>query len=141
MRFLRAWLSRIAGFIWPDRGERDFDAELRSHLELHIDDNLRAGMTPSEARRQALIKLGSPASVSEAHRDRRTLPRFESILQDVRHALRGIRRQPSFAAACITTLALGIGANTAIFSVVYGVLFAPLPYKNPEQLVSIWIRN
>ncbi len=141
MRVLRAWLFRVAGFLRPGRGEREFSDELQSHLDLHIADNLRAGMTPLEARRQALVKLGSVASVSEAHRDRRGVPWLESILQDARYALRGIRRQPAFAAACIATLALGIGANSAIFSVVNGVLFAPLPFPNPEQLVSIWIHN
>ena len=141
MRTLRAWWSRVAGFLRPGRGERDFAAEIESHLDHHIDDNMRAGMSPQEARRQALIKLGSVASVAEAHRERRGLPRLESILQDVRYAVRGMRRQPSFAAACIATLALGIGANSAIFSVVNAILFAPLPYDKPDQLVSIWIRN
>jgi putative ABC transport system permease protein len=141
MRSLRAWRSRVLGFIAPNRGEREFADELQSHLEHHIDDNLRAGMTPDEARRRALAKLGSVAGVREAHRDRRGLPVVESLMQDVRYALRGMRRQPSFAAACIATLALGIGANSAIFSVVNGVLFAPLPYDQPERLASIWIRN
>jgi len=141
MRTIRAWWSRLLGFVSPNRGERDFADELQSHLDLHIDDNIRAGMTPGEARRRALATLGSVASVSEAHRDRRGLPRIESIIQDARYALRGMRRNRSFAAACIGTLALGIGANSAIFSVVNGVLFAPLPYHEPERLVSIWIRN
>ena len=129
MRTLRAWWSRLLGFIAPNRGEREFADELQSHLDHHIDDNIRAGMTPDEARRRALVKLGSVASVKESHRDRRGLPVVESLMQDARYALRGIRRQPSFAAACIATLALGIGANSAIFSVVNGVLFAPLPYR------------
>ena len=141
MRRVRAWWSRVLGHLLPARGEREFADELQSHLDLHTDDNIRAGMSPQEARRRALVKLGSVASVAEAHRDRRGLPRLESILQDIRYAMRAIRRQPSFAAACIATLALGIGANSAIFSVVNGVLFAPLPYENPEQLVSVWIRN
>lgn len=141
MRWLRASLSRLAGFLRPGSGELDFDAELQSHLDLHIDDNVRSGMTPDEARRQALIKLGSPAAVRESHRERRGLPRLESIIQDVRYALRGMRRQPAFAAACVATLALGIGANAAIFSVVNGVLFAALPFEDPGRLVSIWIRN
>ena len=138
MRPLRAWLSRLGGFLRPAPGERDFAAEIESHLDHHIDDNIRAGMTPSEARRQALIKLGSVASVAEAHRDRRGLPWIESILQDIRYALRGLVRNRGFAVASIATLAIGIGINSAIFSVVNGVLFAPLPYAHPEQLITIW---
>ena len=135
---LRAWLVRIAGFLWPRSGEREFADELQSHIDLHVADNLRAGMTPGEARRQALIKLGSVASVKEAHRDRRGLPALESLGQDLRHAVRGMAHNRAFAIACVVTLALGIGVNTAIFSVVHGVLFAPLPYAKPEQLITIW---
>ena len=137
-RTLRAWLARILGFVRPQSGERDFADELQSHIELHVADNIRAGMTPAEARRYALLKLGSVASVKEAHRDRRGLPAFESVIQDVRYAIRGLARNRAFAVACILTLALGIGVNSAIFSVVNGVLFAPLPYARPEQLITIW---
>ena len=70
MRAIRAWWARIAGFVSPGHGERDFDAELQAHLDLHIDDNLRAGMAPDEARRRAITRIGSIASVKEAHRDR-----------------------------------------------------------------------
>ena len=73
MRILRAWLRRVTGFLLPGAGEREFADELQSHLDLHTADNIRAGMHPDEARRVALVKLGSPASVSEAHRDRRGL--------------------------------------------------------------------
>jgi putative ABC transport system permease protein len=138
MRSLRAWWSRIIGFLLPARGEREFADELKSHLQLHIDDNLRAGLAPDEARRQALIKLGSPAGVAEAHRERRGLPGVEAVLQDARYALRGINRNRGFAIASIATLAIGIGINSAIFSVVNGVLFAPLPYANPDRLITIW---
>ena len=137
-RSLRAWLARIAGFLRPGSGEREFADELQSHIDLHVADNVRAGMAPAEARRQAFIKLGSVASVTEAHRDRRGLPALESLFQDLRHAVRGFARNRAFAIACVVTLALGIGVNTAIFSVVHGVLFAPLPYEKPEQLITIW---
>src|SRR5687767_5029414 len=137
-RPLRAWLARIAGFVRPQHGERDFADELQSHIDLHVADNIRAGMTPGEARRDALIKLGSVASVKEAHRERRGLPALESVIQDVRYAVRGLSRNRAFAVACILTLALGIGVNRAIFSVVNGVVFAPLPYAKPEQLITIW---
>src|SRR5687767_6629837 len=137
-RPLRAWLARIAGFVRPQHGERDFADELQSHIDLHVADNIRAGMTPGEARRDALIKLGSVASVKEAHRERRGLPALESVIQDVRYAVRGLSRNRAFAVACILTLALGIGVNSAIFSVVNAVLFAPLPYEKPEQLITIW---
>jgi predicted permease len=138
MRTLRAWWSRVLGFLAPRRGEREFDAELQSHLEHHIDDNLRAGMTPLEARRHALMKIGSVAATAEAHRDRRGLPAVDAVLQDVRYALRGLVRNRGFAAAAILTLAIGIGVNSAIFSVVNGVIFAPLPYARPDQLITIW---
>ena len=137
-RTLRAWLARILGFVRPQHGERDFADELQSHIDLHVADNIRAGMTPAEARRYALIKLGSVASAKEAHRDRRGLPVFESVIQDLRYAVRSLARNRAFAVACILTLALGIGVNSAIFSVVNGVLFAPLPYARPEQLITIW---
>ncbi len=138
MRSVRAWLRRVTGFVRAQGGERDFAAELQSHIELHTADNIRAGMSPAEARRIALAKLGSVASVSEAQRDRRGLPALESIRQDLRHAVRGLARNRGFALACSLTLALGIGVNSAIFSVVNAVLFAPLPYAKPEQLITIW---
>jgi predicted permease len=131
-------MVRLAGFVRPGRAEREFADELQSHLEMHVADNLRAGMTPDEARRQALLRLGSVAAVSEAHRDRRGLPVLESLIQDVRYSVRGLLRQRAFSLACVVTLALGIGVNSAIFSVVNGVLFAPLPYDRPGQLITIW---
>jgi predicted permease len=138
MRTLRAWLVRVVGFARPRAAEQEFADELESHIELHVADNLRAGLTPEEARRRALARLGSVASVSEAHRDRRGLPALESLIQDARYAIRGLGRNRTFAVACIATLALGIGVNSAIFSVVNAVLFAPLPYEKPEQLITVW---
>jgi macrolide transport system ATP-binding/permease protein len=79
MRTLRAWIVRVIGFVRPARSEREFAEELQSHIDLHVADNVRAAMTPAEARRQALIKLGSAASVAEAHRDRRGLPALAAV--------------------------------------------------------------
>jgi predicted permease len=138
IRQLRGWLARVAGFLAPGRGEREFADELQSHIELQTDDHIRAGVPPAEARRRALARMGSVAAVAEAHRDRRGLPHLESLVQDARYAVRGLGRSPGFAAACAATFALGIGINSAIFSVVNGVLFAPLPYANPQELVTIW---
>jgi predicted permease len=131
-------MMRLLGVFASSRAERDLAAEIDSNLQLHIDDNIRAGMTPQEARRRAVLAFGGIEKAKEEYRDRRGLPALESLIQDTRHAIRGIARNRAFAAACVITLALGIGVNSAIFSVVYGVLFAPLPYEKPGQLVTIW---
>ena len=129
---------RVVGLFGSARAERELTAELESHLQLHIDDNLRAGMTPQEARRRAMLALGGIEKTREEYRDRRGLPAIESLVQDARYAIRGLTHNRAFALACILTLGLGIGINSAIFSVVHGVLFAPLPYARPGQLITIW---
>jgi predicted permease len=113
------------------------DQELRFHLEMEIEGNLRRGMSLAEARREAMVSFGGVEKFKEECRDVRSAPLVESILKDVRYGLRILFRNPGFSAIAVLTLGLGIGANTAIFSVIYGVLVKPLPYKDGNQLVIV----
>jgi predicted permease len=140
MRTARAWLRRLGGTFAGARRDHELTAELDAHLLLHIEDNLRAGMPPDEARRRALIALGGVDQIREAYRDQRGLPWLETTLNDLQSAIRQVRRSSGFSAAVIFTLALGIGASVAIFSIVDGILLQPLPYRDPGRLAMLQYR-
>ena len=141
MPTLRSFLLRISRMFRRGRRDVEFSTELDAHLQSHIDDNVRTGMTLDDARRDALLKLGGRAAASEAWRDRRGLPFVESFAQDARFALRALRRNPGFATGATTTLAVGIGAVTIMFAVVSGGLLTPVPYPQPDRLVRLQERT
>src|SRR5262245_40738644 len=141
IRQMRGWFMRLFGLFGRARREREFAEELESHLALHIADNLRAGMSPEVARRQAQIKLGGVTWTQELHREQRGLPMLETLLQDLRFGLRMLRKNPGFSLIAILTLALGVGATTTIFSAVQNILLTPLPYADAHRMVTVRIES
>lgn len=137
LRTMRAFVLRLGGLFAGDRQNRELAEEFESHLEMQIEDNLRAGMTPAEARRRALLKTGGLSLAQENYRNRRGLPFLDNTLRDLQHAGRLFRRSPGFTAVAVLSLALGIGANTAIFTIVNAVMLRSLPVEDPSRLVQI----
>ena len=143
MRSIKALWLRFRG-IFVRRQALEFDVELESHIAMHADDAMRSGLSNEEARRQALLRLGCAEQTRQAFRDRATLPPVESLLsflQDVRFAMRQMRRAPGFAITAVLTLALGIGANAVIYTLVDSILLRPLPYARQDRLVRIAGQN
>jgi predicted permease len=141
VRRLRARLARVAGLFGRARRDRDFEQELQSHLELHIDDNVRRGMSAADARRAALVALGGLDQTRELERDVRTSPLFDGLVQDVRYGARALGRNPGFALVAAGTLAVGIGAATAVFSLFNAVIIRSLPYRDANRLVYVNVSN
>lgn len=137
MRRLRAAWLRLLGSLASARRKVDLSAELDAHVNLHIDDRVQAGIPRDEARREALLKLGGVEPTSEQMRDRRGVPIVDALLLDLKFALRGLRRSPGFTAIAVTTIALGIGASVAIFTVVDSVLLRPLGFSEPQRLTMV----
>jgi predicted permease len=135
MDSVRRALNRALAVFHGKRLDSDFGAEIATHLDAAIEDNLRQGMPPEEARRRALVRFGPVAGAMEEHREARGLPALETLLQDLRFALRTLRRDRAFACVVVLVLALGIGANVAVFSVVNTILLRPLPFRDPGRLV------
>jgi predicted permease len=137
MRTLRRFFKRLSSWTTTEQDEERLWAEIEEHLALQTADNLRAGLSPAEARRQAMLKFGAVEAMTEDYRDRKGLPFMETLLQDTRLAIRLLRKSPAFTITTILTLALGIGATTSIFTLVNAVLLKSLPVANPSELYRL----
>ena len=133
--------ARFAAMFRHRSEDRELDQEMDAHRSLLIDEYVRRGMSEEEARRAAHLALGNATQLREAHRESRGVPLLEEVVRDFRYALRGCRRQLAFTAVAVLTLAVGIGANAAVFSIVHGVLMRPLAYDDPDALVSVTRRS
>ncbi len=137
MRTLRSWIWRLRGMFHRGRAERELAEEIESHIQMHVDHNLRRGMAPGQARREALLKLGGLDATKEGCRDRRGLPLVENFARDLRYAALDAVRHKAFTAVVVLTLGLGIGASALVFSAVHALFLRPLPYAGGDRLVEV----
>jgi predicted permease len=137
VKFLRRFFIRLSNFATGHRADQRLREEIAEHLAFQTDENLRAGMSPAEARRQAVLKLGAAEAIREDHHAEQSISFFENLFFDLRYAVRMLLRSPGFSLIVIATMALGVGATTAIYSVIDATLLHPLPYPHPSELVRI----
>jgi putative ABC transport system permease protein len=139
--WLAVLVSRVRGLWLSRRLDEELDREVAAHLDLLTDEHIRRGLPPDEARRQAILRFGGPVQIKEQQREDRSLPFIETTMQDVRYGIRALRKSPAYSLVAIATLAIGIGAGTAVFSFVSAVLLRALPYHAPGELVRIFETN
>jgi predicted permease len=137
MRTLRRFFKRLSSWATTRHDEERLQAEIEEHLAMQTAENVEAGLSPIEARRQAMLKFGGVEAVKEEYRDQKGLPFLEALAQDLRYAVRTLQRSPGFSFIAIATMALGVGVTTAIYSVIDATLLHPLPYSNPAELVRV----
>ena len=138
---LRAFVARVRGLVRPRKRDTDFDEEMQAHMQLLTDRFVAQGMSHEDATAAARRQFGNTTLLQEDRRELRTLVSVEDLWRDVRYALRGLGRSRAFAGVAIATLGLGIGASTAIFSVIDNVLLEPFPYKDPGRMVFLRIHD
>lgn len=138
MTWLRTVAHRIWGIFAKRRCDAELDEELRAHLEMLAEENLQRGMSPEVARRTARMTLGGVEQIKEAVRDQRGMPLLESVVTNANFGLRVLRKNPGFTVVAVITVALGVGATAAIFTVFYATLLAASPYPQPDRLVNVW---
>jgi predicted permease len=137
IHYLQQAANRVRAFFGKKPLDEDLNAEMAAHLDFAIEENLKRGLSPDEARRQALVRFGGVTQAQERQREVRGLPWLDVLMQDLRYTLRSLRRDRGFALIAILILGLGIGANVAVFSVVNTILLRPLPFHDPQRLVRI----
>jgi len=137
LKFLRRFFIRLSNFATGRFGDQRLRDEIAEHLAFQTEENLRAGMPFAEARSQAALKLGAAQAIRESHHAEQSLPLVENFFLDLRYAVRMLLKHPGFAIVAIATMALGVGATTAIYSVIDATLLHPLPYPNPAELEMI----